>query len=149
MPPGGWPGGIGSGDGRIQPAAGIALGELVSGHKKDVVISNRLLLKKDRIAIYGWHRPTGAPIQPLSTVHGAGYADYSHGIRMVSDTVWVDGRPRSLNDALADPRLAPLFSDKGVIRDAQRLMTQAYGHFRRKSPFHGYSISLQQRKPRW
>ena len=119
-------------------AAGIALGQLVSGHKKDVVISNRLLLKKDRIAIYGWHRPTGMPIQPLSIVHGAGYADYSHGIRLVSDTVLIDGRPQSLNKALADPRLAPLFSDEGVIHNARWMMKQADVY-----------LSLQQRKPRW
>ena len=43
------------------------------------------LQRPGRIAIYGWHRGTGDPIQPLSTVHGAGYADYSHGIRLVSE----------------------------------------------------------------
>ena len=47
-----------------------------------------------KIAIYGWHRLNGAPIQPLSTVHGACYADYSHGIRLVSETVLVDGKTR-------------------------------------------------------
>jgi hypothetical protein len=130
-------------------AAGIALGELVSGDKKDVVISNRLLFKEGRIAIYGWYRPTGVPIQPLSTVHGAGYADYSHGVRLVSDTVLIDGLSRSLNDALADPHLAPLFSDEGAIHDARRLMKQAYIHYKQNSPLYGCSISLQQRKPRW
>jgi len=59
---------------------GFPLGALVSGHKKDVVLSNRLITHPGQIAIYGWHRAKGAPIQPLSTVHGAGYADYSHGI---------------------------------------------------------------------
>ncbi len=63
-----------------------------AGHKKDVVITNRLTREQGRIAIYGWHQPTGIPIQPLSTVHGAGYADYSHGIRLVSDVVLIDGK---------------------------------------------------------
>ncbi|UCF92491.1 MAG: hypothetical protein JSW39_30225 [Desulfobacterales bacterium] len=55
--------------------AGCALGELVAGHKKDIVLTNRLNAKPGRIAIYGWHRKNGAPIQPLSTVHGERYAD--------------------------------------------------------------------------
>ena len=61
------------------------LGALVSGHKKDVVLTNRLITHPGQIAIYGWHRAKATPIQPLSTVHGAGYADYSHGIRLVSE----------------------------------------------------------------
>ena len=94
---------------------GIALGELVSGHKKDVVISNRLTRKPGRIAIYGWHKADGKPIQPLSTVHGAGYADYSHGIRLVSEKVLVDGKLCSVYDILKDPELAPLLSDEGPM----------------------------------
>src|SRR5208337_1124419 len=66
-------------------ALGVRLGELVSGDKKDVVMTNRLATKAGRIAIYGWHRGPGQPIQPLSTVHGANYADYSHGIRLISE----------------------------------------------------------------
>lgn len=94
---------------------GIALGELVSGHKKDVVITNRLRYKPGRIAIYGWHKPDGKPIQPLSTVHGAGYADYSHGIRLVSEKVLVDGKLLSVHEILQDPELASLLSDEGPI----------------------------------
>jgi hypothetical protein len=94
---------------------GITLGELVSGHKKDVVITNRLRRKPGRIAIYGWHRPDGKPIQPLSTVHGAGYADYSHGIRLVSEKVLVDGKLCSVYDILEDPELASLLSDEGPM----------------------------------
>ena len=96
-------------------ARGIALGELVSGHKKDVVITNRLRRKSGRVAIYGWHRADGQPIQPLSTVHGAGYADYSHGIRLVSEKVLIDGRLHSVYDILRDPDLAPLLSDEGPM----------------------------------
>lgn len=59
------------------------LGRLVAGAKKDVVVSERLADKPGRVAIYGWHRLDGKVIQPLSTVHGAGYVDYSHGVRLV------------------------------------------------------------------
>lgn len=51
---------------------------LQAGHKKDVV-----LLKGDRVCIYGWHRPSGEIIQPFSCVHHRDYKDYSHGIRLV------------------------------------------------------------------
>ena len=96
-------------------ARGIALGELVSGHKKDVVITNRLRRKPGRVAIYGWHRPDGKPIQPLSTVHGAGYADYSHGVRLVSEHVLIDGKLCLVHDVLKDPERAPLLSDEGPM----------------------------------
>jgi hypothetical protein len=103
-------------------AFGHPLGSLVSGQKKDLVLTNRLTRQPDRLAIYGWHRPTGIPIQPLSTVHGARYADYSHGIRLVSDTMLIDGAPHSVYAVLKDARLAQLVSDEGPIRDARGLM---------------------------
>ncbi|MFH1312654.1 MAG: hypothetical protein ABIJ00_05450 [Candidatus Eisenbacteria bacterium] len=100
---------------------GRPLGELVAGHKKDVVLSNRLL-GPERIAIYGWHRKNGEPIQPLSTVHDARYADYSHGIRLVHMQVCIDGELRSICDVLLDPNLAPVLSYEGLIPRIKRLM---------------------------
>jgi len=102
--------------------SGLPLGELISGHKKDLVLSNRLRRLPGRVAIYGWHRAPGHPIQPLSTVHGAQYVDYSHGVRLVSATVVVGGRPRSIYDALQDSRVAPILSREGVTRDCWALM---------------------------
>ena len=102
---------------RQAQARGIPEGPLVSGDKKDVVVTNLLAKVQGRIAIYGWHRSTGAPIQPLSTVHGACYADYSHGIRLVSNTALVNGKPRLISELLQDPMLARIFSDEGVIRN--------------------------------
>jgi len=95
--------------------AGVSPGALISGHKKDVVLTTRLAERPGRVAIYGWHRTNGAPIQPLSTVHGAGYADYSHGIRLVSRTAYVDGRAVDLRSLLASPRYAVLLSDEGPV----------------------------------
>jgi len=97
-------------------ARGFPFGALVSGHKKDVVVTNRLIARPGQIAIYGWHRGIGDPIQPLSTVHGAGYADYSHGIRLVSRIALVDGKPRPVIDILLDPAFAGVLSDEGIIR---------------------------------
>lgn len=97
-------------------AMNAPLGALVSGNKKDVVITNRLAAHPGRIAIYGWHQPGGQPIQPLSTVHGAGYADYSHGIRLVSDTMYIDGKATSVRRVLQDPVLAAVLSDEGPLK---------------------------------
>jgi len=97
-------------------ALGVRPGELVSGNKKDVVFTNLLTNHAGRVAIYGWHRAPGQPIQPLSTVHGAGYADYSHGIRLVSGMALIDGRLRSVYDILRDASAAQVLSDEGPIR---------------------------------
>lgn len=97
-------------------AGGVTPGTLVSGHKKDVVVTNLLAKAPGRIAIYGWQRSGGAPIQPLSTVHGVCYEDYSHGIRLVSEMAWENGVPRSVRDILQDPGAASVLSDEGAIR---------------------------------
>ena len=106
---------------------GIMAGALVSGDKKDIVLTNLLERNPGRIAIYGWHRLTGLPIQPLSTVHGACYEDYSHGVRLVSERMLVDGESRSIYDVLADRQLAPLLSDEGPLPDARELMARTAG----------------------
>lgn len=108
-------------------------GTLVSGSKKDVVLTPRLASFPGRVAIYGWLRPDGAPIQPLSTVHGARYADYSHGIRLVSDTIFVDGQERSIFDVLEDPKRVGLLSDEGVDPNARRLLGPEAAPARRAS----------------
>src|SRR5260221_224012 len=75
-----------------QQAAGARRGVIWAGIKKDVVISNRVQEQAHRLAIYGWHYPSGDPIQPLSIVHVDWYVDYSHGVRPLSGMVLVDGR---------------------------------------------------------
>jgi len=102
--------------------AGHPIMPLMAGHKKDVVLTNRLREMPDRVAIYGWHRMDGRPIQPLSLVHGKGYADYSHGIRLVSRHMLVDGVPIDLFDALADPRIAPILTREGTLPAAGELL---------------------------
>jgi hypothetical protein len=87
---------------------------LTAGHKKDLVLSDRLLSIPGRVAIYGWHSAAHHPIQPLSTVHGAQYADYSHGVRLVSPIIYVNGMPRQFFDALRDPALSHLLGGDGA-----------------------------------
>lgn len=94
---------------------GKRLGALFAGHKKDVVITNRIYERPHRVAIYGWHKLDGTPIQPLTTVHVDWYVDYSHGIRLVKRDCLLDGQPRDIRYILTDPVLAPLLSDEGPI----------------------------------
>lgn len=94
---------------------GQKLGELVAGTKKDVVVSNRLAEKPGRVAIYGWHKLDGKAIQPLTTVHGEKYVDYSHGVRLMKRTVLVDGKPRDVRHVLYSPDLHGLLSDEGPV----------------------------------
>jgi len=81
------------------------------------VISNALIARPGRVAIYGWQQPGGKNIQPLSTVHENTYADYSHGVRLVDSTMVVDGVERPIAEVLRDPVLCKLVSGEGVIRD--------------------------------
>jgi hypothetical protein len=92
-----------------------ARGALVAGSKKDVVITSRLREQPFRVAIYGWHYPTGEPIQPLYVGHVDWYVDYSHGIRPVRRWLRVNGALRSYEQILGDEQLAGLLSDEGVI----------------------------------
>ena len=54
---------------------------LIAGIQKDVVISGKISRdpKPDRVAIYGWHKLDGKPIQPLYTGHIYWWVDYSQG----------------------------------------------------------------------
>jgi len=87
--------------------------QIVAGHKKDVVLTPRLAVAPGRVAIYGWHRAAGTPIQPLFLGHAQTWVDYSHGVRLVArDVGWRGGTTR-LDSLLADDRGWTLFSDEG------------------------------------
>jgi len=87
---------------------------LIAGIKKDVVITGKLSRdpKPDRVAIYGWHRTDGKPIQPLYTGHVNWYVDYSHGVRLVHRTIYVDNKPMDYIDVLKDKTLKTLLCDE-------------------------------------
>jgi hypothetical protein len=108
-----------------QQRAGRGLGTLIAGQKKDLVLTNRLFRQPSpRVAIYGWHRAVGKPIQPLSTVHGAAYADYSHGLRLIGGIAEVNGSQRSIFELFEDPTLARLLSFEGAIRVPPALLAE-------------------------
>ena len=96
-------------------------GDLVAGHKKDIVISRKLDRKPSAIAIYGWHRSPDKVIQPLSTVHGASYADYSHGVRLVHRSVEIvthngEIQRLTIDEILNHPEYSYILSDEGPMR---------------------------------
>jgi hypothetical protein len=91
------------------------LGALVAGHQKDVVITARLTNAPGKVAIYGWHQTNGAPIQPLYLKHIAAWVDYSQCTRLVWQPLRVNGQSRTVAEVLADPGLAGLLSDEGVV----------------------------------
>ena len=103
----------------------VALGKfpssnaLLAGHKKDVVISAKLGLLTNKVAIYGWHRTNGTPIQPLYTGHSADWADYSHGIRLVAQHMILNGQHTTVASVLANAQHAELLSDEGAFTQSR------------------------------
>ncbi len=95
--------------------SGSAAGPLTAGHKKDVILTPILKEKPKKVAIYGWHKLDGTPIQPLYTGHADFYVDYSHGIRLIAGTCIIDNIERPLTEVLTDPELSTLLSDEGPI----------------------------------
>lgn len=87
---------------------------LIAGIKKDVVISGKISRdgRPHRVAIYGWHKPDGQPIQPLYTGHVEGYVDYSHGIRLVYRRMKVDGKWMDYEEVLRSALLKGLICDE-------------------------------------
>ncbi|MBS1621425.1 MAG: hypothetical protein JST10_12595 [Bacteroidetes bacterium] len=87
---------------------------LIAGIQKDVVISGKISRdpKPDRVAIYGWHKPDGMPIQPLYTGHVFWWVDYSQGIRLVYRKIKVGKKWMDYTEVLKDPVLQRLLCDE-------------------------------------
>lgn len=87
---------------------------LIAGIKKDVVISSKISrdARPDRVAIYGWHKPDGKPIQQVYTGHVNWYVDYSHGVRLVYRKIKVNGKWLNYEDVLRDAVLRTLLCDE-------------------------------------
>lgn len=87
---------------------------LIAGIQKDVVLSGRISRdsRPDRVAIYGWHKTDGKPIQTLYTGHVSSWVDYSQGIRLVYRNIKVEGKWMDYIDVLKDPRLQKLLCDE-------------------------------------
>lgn len=91
---------------------------IIAGHKKDIIISNKIYSRDrnyDRVVIYGWHLSDNNPIQPVYNGHIAMYADYSHGVRLISNIVFINGEIYQVADILKDTKLSALLSSEGII----------------------------------
>lgn len=89
---------------------------LTAGNKKDIIISNKIYGQPTpRVVIYGWHKLDGKAIQPVYNKHTNTWADYSHGVRLLSKTALLNGKKVKLEKILKDAVLSQLISDEGVI----------------------------------
>lgn len=90
-------------------------GDLIGGHKKDVVLTNLLTQPKNKnnVAIFGWFNSDGSIIQNLNAVdHVVTYVDYSHGLRMVKDKCLLNGQETTIQNIWNDPILCKLLHDE-------------------------------------
>ena len=87
---------------------------LIAGIKKDVVISGKISRdgRPNRVAIYGWHKTDGKPIQPLYTGHINWWVDYSQGIRLIWRKIKVGNKWMDYTAVLKDPVLQKLLCDE-------------------------------------
>ena len=95
-------------------AAGYSPGVFVAGTKKDLVISSKLAdtARQHHVTIYGWHRLNGKAIQPVYNGHINTYVDYSHGTRLISNKVLIDGIEHNYSDILKNRLLYTLLSNE-------------------------------------
>jgi hypothetical protein len=109
-------------------------GELVAGHKKDVVLCRALWLDKNGrpwgadhhpcVAIYGWAQTIVNGVWTVwqglnSSSHDNEYEDYSHGIRVLADAVYINNELYSFGELLVDSAYASFLSDEGTLPAAR------------------------------
>ncbi|MBL1407366.1 metallophosphoesterase family protein [Sphingobacterium faecale] len=87
---------------------------LIAGIKKDVVSTEKLRATKGKLALYGWHKLDGKPIQPVFTGHADYYVDYSHGIRFVYPYLFVGKQKIAFDDALMNSSLRVMLTDENA-----------------------------------
>jgi hypothetical protein len=93
--------------------------KLISGHKKDVVLTNKLFPNnpKKRVAIYGWIKSNGCAIQNLNpSSHEVTYADYSHQVMLIMNDVVCNSKLMRIQDVFTNPDLCALISDEGILK---------------------------------
>ncbi|MCU7511663.1 MAG: T9SS type A sorting domain-containing protein [Ignavibacteria bacterium] len=97
-------------------AAKGSLGQLTGGTKKDVVVSNKITdpSRPRHVVIYGWHKPDGSAIQPLTNIHIDTYVDYSHGIRLINSDIIIDGVSYKTDKVLTDPARYSIISKESA-----------------------------------
>lgn len=80
-----------------------------AGHKKDIV--QTLVQTPGKVNIYGWHKKDGIPIQPLYSRHADTWVDYSHGLRLISMQIVINGKKMLIDEVLRNNELRKLVTD--------------------------------------
>lgn len=94
-------------------ASGAKPGDLVEGHFKNVIVSKKVIDGRGvLLGFWGWFDKDGRPIQGDSQAHGAGYCDYSHGVRYVLNEMIVEGQLMSVDEVLRHEEYHHLISDE-------------------------------------
>lgn len=98
---------------------GLDRSKLIAGHKKDVVLTNKLAPNNPnkRVAIYGWHGKNGVPIQGpgvQAMAHEITYYDYADCIRIISRDCTLNGEVKDILEVLTSDN-AYLLSDEGKL----------------------------------
>ncbi|WP_052265963.1 hypothetical protein [Pedobacter kyungheensis] len=102
-------------------------GSLTAGNKKDIIISNKIYGEATpRVVIYGWHKPDGKAIQPVYNKHTNTWADYSHGVRLIQNKIFINNKKTSLKKALREAELCKAFSDEGPINKPYYPLFKSY-----------------------
>jgi hypothetical protein len=103
------------------------LGALTAGNKKDIIISNKIYGEATaRVVIYGWHKLDGKAIQPVYNKHINTWTDYSHGVRLIQNKIYINQKKASLKKALRDAEFSRVFSDEGIIDKAYYPVFKSY-----------------------
>jgi len=92
--------------------------KIIAGHKKDIILSKKIYdpaLSSGCVVIYGWHSSEDQPIQPVYNGHVDGYADYSHGVRLISKKALLNGKLVNVEEVLKDPVMSYLLNKKGLM----------------------------------
>jgi hypothetical protein len=110
--------------------AGIRPGQIIAGHKKDVVVSKRLHKEPLKIAFHGFYDAKGNPAEPCreknapqpcnkeapALAHPEGrFSDYSQGVRLMHPVMQVDGALKLVREVLTDAALCKLISIEDPI----------------------------------
>jgi hypothetical protein len=106
-------------------------GKLIAGHKKDVVLTDRMWQQvdglwkgKNKVPYYGFYNDRKQPMQAFyengqpkwgyaQLAHDFLHVDYSHGTRLVSRIALVDDEKMDLAKVLSDPAYARLLYAEG------------------------------------
>jgi hypothetical protein len=104
-------------------------GQLVAGHKKEVIISPGMEAHLDRLYFCGFHHPSrrgpGNPngffqVGAGPSIHPSTFADYAQGVRLVNPYMTIDGETKLIAEVLKDRSQCLMISSGAIPRPRYR-----------------------------